>query len=257
MHQLLPPGKPAIWLPLDDSLISGPEAHLRDSRTLLDSGVLTYITAVLAFRGTLTAAHHQLLNTPTIMNLTASTTRGRHLQKTPVATVSDALRAGAQAVSCHINLTSPYETEQLEHLGRTVTEADTYGLPVIAFAYPRGRHPDGTDNNYNDLRTEDREAFTALVRHCVRVVVDLGATAVKTTYTGPRTNFESVVEAAMGIPVLIAGGPVFDDWGNDRAAIDRGVSAVRAGAAGVIYGRQIFTRSDPVAFARELSGALR
>lgn len=256
MHQLLPPEKPAIWLPLDDSLITGPETHLRDSRTLLDSGILTYITAVLAFRGTLTAAHTPLLNTPTIMNLTASTTRGTHLQKTPVATVTDALRAGAQAVSCHLNLTSPYETEQLEHLGRTITEADTYGLPVIAFAYPRGRHPDGTDNNYNDLRTEDPEEFTALVRHCVRIAVDLGASAVKTVYSG-RANFETVIAAAMGIPVLIAGGPVHDEWDDGRAAIDRAVSAVQAGAAGVIYGRQIFTRSEPVAFARELRGALR
>jgi DhnA family fructose-bisphosphate aldolase class Ia len=249
---LVPGERPALWLPLDDGLISGPEDHLRDVRTLLHREVLDHVTAVLGFRGVLVAAQRELLDTPFVMNLSASTTMGEHTRKVAVGTIRDAVSAGADAVACHVNLTSPYETEQLEMLGRRVDEAQRYGLPVVAFAYPRGRREDGTDENYTVMRAQRPQEFASLVRHCVRVAVELGASVVKTIYTGSESTFGSVVESAMGVPILIAGEKLADEG----AAIEKARAAVRAGAAGIAYGRQIFARPDPLPFLRKLRSVL-
>ncbi|MFI6077797.1 hypothetical protein ACIA5C_40335 [Actinoplanes sp. NPDC051343] len=238
---------------MDDGLISGPEDHLRDVRRLLRKDVLEHVTAVLGFRGVLCAAQRELIDTPTIMNLSASTTMVEHTRKVAVGSVADAVLAGAEAVACHVNLTSPYESEQLEVLSRRVTEAQAVALPVVAFAYPRGRHADGSDNNYTDLRANDPEKFAELVRHGVRASVELGASVIKTIYTGSVDSFRTVIDSAMGIPVLIAGERLTED-GDE--AIAKAVNAVEAGAAGVAYGRQIFARPEPDPFLWKLRGAL-
>lgn len=252
LRRLVPAGRPALWLPLDDGLISGPEDHLRDVRALLHREILEHVTAVLGFRGAIAAAEKELADTPVVMNLSASTTMAEHTRKTAVGSVRDAVSMGADAVACHVNMTSPFEAEQLDMLARRIEEAQSFGMPVVAFAYPRGRRPDGADENYTELRQREPEAFTALVRHCVRVAVELGASVVKTIYTGSEPSFRTVVESALGVPVLIAGERLADE----EEAIVKAQHAVQAGAAGVAYGRQIFARPDPLPFLRKLRGVL-
>ncbi|HET8662223.1 MAG TPA: hypothetical protein VFM55_24975 [Micromonosporaceae bacterium] len=252
LRRLVPGDRPALWLPLDDGLISGPEEHLRDARRLLARDVLENVTAVLGFRGVLNAASNELVDTPVVMNLSASTTLIEHTRKVPVGSVADAIQADAEAIACHVNMTSPFEAEQLELLSRRVTEANAFGLPVVALAYPRGRREDGSDENYSGLRQRSPEDFAILVRHCVRVAVELGAAVVKTIFTGTVDSFQTVVDSAMGVPVLIAGEQLTDE----NEAIVKAQNAVQAGAAGVAYGRQIFSRPDPLPFLRKLRGAL-
>jgi DhnA family fructose-bisphosphate aldolase class Ia len=248
LRRLVPVGRPALWLPLDDGLISGPEDHLRDVRRLLSHDVVENVSAVLGFRGSIAAARAELIDTPVVLNLSASTTLVDHTRKVAVGSVLDAVQAGADAIACHVNLTSPYEAEQLEMLGRRVTEAAAFGMPVVAFAYPRGRKPQGGDDNHLELRERSPEEFARLVRHGVRAVVELGASVVKTIYTGSTASFRSVVESAMGVPVLIAGEALSDEV----EALTKAAQAVEAGAAGVAYGRQIFARDNPAPFLRAL-----
>lgn len=252
LGRLVPAGRAAVWLPLDDGLISGPEDHLRDPRALLAPDVVGHITAVLGFRGTLTACRRQLDGLPVMMNLTAGTTLHDHTRKVAVGEVLDAVRAGVEGIVCHVNLTSPYEQEQLDILSRRISEAESYGLPVVAMAYPRTRRVDGSDENYLDLRQHEPDEFAVLVRHCVRIAVDLGASAVKTIFTGTVESFRTVVDSAMEVPVLIAGERLVDE----AEAIEKAQLAVRAGAAGVAFGRQIFARPDPAPFVQKLRSAL-
>lgn len=252
MERLIPPGRAALWLPLDDGLIAGPEAHLRDPRALLSSDLVRHLTAVLGFGGMLRKCEQQLATVPIMLNISASTVRDEHTRKVEVGTLADVIRAGADAVVFHVNFRSPFEAEALNRLGKLVARANALDFPVVAMAYPRDRRPDGTDEHYLDLRDRSEEEFAILVRHCVRVAVELGAAAVKTIYTGSVDSFKSVVSAAMGVPVLIAGERLTSE---DRA-IERARSAVRAGAAGVAFGRQVFEREDPAAFAARLRAAL-
>jgi DhnA family fructose-bisphosphate aldolase class Ia len=252
MGRLLPPSRPALWLPLDDRLISGPEDHLRDLRTLLTPEIVGNLDAVLGFRGDFTACQNELAGTPLIMNLSASTIRHEHTRKVLIGAVNDAVLAGADAIACHVNLTSPYEAEQAEQLSRRVTEADALGIPVVAMVYPRTRRADGGDENYTELREREPEQFAVLVRQCVALARSLGASAVKTVYTGTEDSFRSVVTAAMDMPVLIAGEKLADEVD----AIDRALSAIRTGARGIAFGRQIFARPDPAPFVSKLRHAL-
>lgn len=252
LRRILPPDRIALWLPLDDGLISGPEDHLRDPRKLLSPEILSNVTGVLGFKGMIDRCRGNLADSPLIMNLTASTVRHRHTRKLLIGSVEEAIRANADAVACHVNVTSPYQDEQMRLLGELAETAGRYGVPVVAMAYPRTCLPDGSDDNYSDLRRENEEAFAELVRHCVRLSVELGASAVKTIYTGSVPSFRTVVESAMGVPVLIAGEHKLDF----DEAIRKGQDAVKAGAAGVAFGRQIFQREEPVQFVRKLRSAL-
>src|SRR5262249_21372842 len=143
---------------------------------------------------------------------------------------------------------SPFEADGIRELARLAGKADDLGLPLVAIAYPRGRDADGEDDNYLTLRERDEEAFARLVVHCVRLAVELGASAVKTVYTGSAQSFATVVSAAMGLPVVIAGGPLVEEG----EAIAKAQAAIRAGAAGVAYGRQVFERNQPGPFVQKL-----
>lgn len=238
-----------MWLPIDDALLAGPEGHLRGLEALLAPDVISHLDAVLAFRGVVERCGDCFADLPTIVNLTASTTRGDHTDKTLVTSVEAAVRSGADAVAFHINISAPTENAMLERLGNTIEVADGLGMPVIVLSYPRAREPDsGHDDNYLGLRDQDPAAFGQLVRHAVRVGVELGASAVKTVYTEHEDTFAEVVDAALGVPVIMAGGPK----SSDEDALQRAEGALRAGAAGVAFGRQVFLNDRPAEFLREL-----
>jgi DhnA family fructose-bisphosphate aldolase class Ia len=232
--------------------MAGPEHLLADPRVLLVNSILEHVTAVLGFRGVLSRYGAELLNTPFIVNLSASTVRGEHTRKSKVSKVEAAARLGADAVAYHINISSPFENEMLTELGFIMTEADILGFPVIVLAYPRGRDAQGRDDNYLRMRQESADEYARFVRQCVRIAVEMGAAAVKTIYTGGVDSFRTVVDVACGVPVLIAGeelAPIDDVLTRARGAID-------AGAAGVAFGRQVFQRTDPVSMIRSLRATL-
>ena len=252
LGRIIPPNQPAVWLPIDDALITGPEHFLRNPKRLLSPALIENLTAVLGFGGILSACQEELAGIPFIMNLSGSTMRGEHTRKVDIARVTDAVRVGADAVAYHINVTSPFEEDMLHRLGILVSEANALGMPVVAIAYPRGRAVGGEDDNYIDLRTRREDEFAGLVRHCARIAVELGVSAVKTIFTGSADSFSTVVDASCGIPVLIAG----EEFTSKEEAIWKARAAVRAGAAGVAFGRQIFQRDDPKPFVVDLKLAV-
>jgi DhnA family fructose-bisphosphate aldolase class Ia len=252
MARLLPDDRPAIWHPVDDALIAGPESLLRDPAELFTPELLENIDAVLGFRGSLGIYRALLVNTPLVVNVTASTITGEHTRKVPVTSVAKAVQVGADAVACHINFTSPAENEMIRTFAQVVEEADRLGMPVVAISYARGVGEGGKDENYLVERSRDPEKFSMRVRHAVRVAVELGASAVKCTYTGSVDSFKTVVASACGVPVLIAG----EALDEPEVVFARATEAVEAGARGVAFGRQIFERRERVGFVEELRGRL-
>ena len=252
MHRLFPADRPAVWLPIDDALISGPELGLRDPRRLLSRNTVENLDAVLTFKGILKICAAELAGTACIVNLSASTAKGEHTRKMKVGKVGDAVSVGADAVAYHINISSPFENEMIRDLGAVISEADDLGMPTIVLAYPRSVRRDGTDENYHEERSASEDDFARRVRHCVRVAIDLGASAVKTIFTGSVESFSTVIDHACGVPVLIAGEELLPK----DVALDKARMAIRAGAAGVAFGRQVFQRDDPGGFVKELRNAV-
>lgn len=224
--------------PLDDSLIFGPFGGLGNLSDTINSIVDAKPSAILGYKG----SYSLLLRTsngsqlPFIINVTASTVMGKHIQKIKACTVLEALVMGADGVAAHINFTSDYENEMIQNLASIISEADSLGMPTLAIAYPRKVHDDGKDDNYEIEKETDIESYTKRVCRCVRVAVELGADIIKTQYTGSVQTFQRVVDSALGRPVIIAGGPVLAVQNSYKIAKD----AIEAGAAGISYGRNVF-----------------
>jgi class I fructose-bisphosphate aldolase len=95
----------------------------------------------------------------------------------------------------------------------------------------------------------------AQVAHAARVVAELGADLVKVPYTGSAETFRHVVSGCFA-PVVIAGGEKSSSWREVKASV---AEAMRAGAAGVCIGRNVFQHHDPAAAIsdlRELTGSV-
>lgn len=143
-----------------------------------------------------------------------------------VASVKDALRINADAVSvnCFVGFDSEHET--LENLGRISDECRKWGMPLA------GVHAAGKDR--------EKMMESKLIALGARVLAELGADIVKTYYT-PQ-GFEKVVEGCP-VPVMIAGGPKCETDAETLAMIRM---AMDQGAAGIVMGRNIWQTENPV-----------
>ncbi|MBU1623368.1 MAG: fructose-bisphosphate aldolase [Nanoarchaeota archaeon] len=237
-----------VVIPMDDGLLDGPEGGLRDMRDKVRQIVEGGADAMLGFKGLLKRCYTELAGTPFVMNITASTGLSYHTRKTLVGSVEDALIHGADAVGVHVNVSSEYEREMITNLGVVSEACDRWGMPLLALMYPRKEKPDGKDDNYLELKQGNPEEYAKLVRHAVRIGVELGADIIKTHYTGSVETFRTVVESTSGVPVVIAGGPKV----SDKEALENVYGAVQAGGAGICFGRNGFNRDNTADFVKAL-----
>lgn len=237
----------ALVVPVDDSLISGPIAGLEDLELKLREILKVPPNGLLAFPGTANTLLVRDAPVSLIVNLTTSTTLSTHTRKLLSFDVEHACRLGADAVAVHVNLTSVYEPEMLKSLADVIEESEKFGMPVLGIMYPRSES-DGRDNNYESIKATDPTRFTKLVAHACRVGMELGVDLLKTQFTGSVDSFRSAVSAAQGVPVFVAGGALVEE----RAALERAAAALSAGASGISYGRNIFSRPNATPFISAL-----
>jgi fructose-bisphosphate aldolase, class I len=86
------------------------------------------------------------------------------------------------------------------------------------------------------------------LRGLVRQATELGADLVKCDPLPGRDDFARVVRAAR-VPVLVRGGGRIDD----RDLLQITADVLAAGAAGLVYGRNVIQHEDPVAMTRALA----
>lgn len=234
-----------IVVPLDDNLISKYNDGLKDLQSKIEDIQEASPNGILCYLGT--ASTIDKYEIPIILNLTASTEYTAHTKKVLVSSIEQAIAIDAAAVAVHINISSAYEPAMLENLGRVSEMCQKYGIPLLAIVYPR-TEKDGKDYNYEDLKKENEAEYTKLVCHCVRIAFELGADIIKTQYTGSVGSFRKVIQAANGIPVLIAGGKMVDDNKLYSMVSD----SIKAGGAGISIGRNVFNRKDSLVVIEKL-----
>ena len=244
-----------LLVALDDSLLAG--AHDGDSgywapRAAALSALEGGCDGLLAFPGLLRQVAGVRSDIARVVNISASTTVGAHTRKTLIGNVEAAHALGADLVAVHVNLSSAFEHEMVQHLGTVVNDAGVKGMPVLAICYPRREANDGSDDNYESLRRDDPSAYTKLVVHAARVAADLGASVIKTKFPGSAESVARVVQSCEGVPVVFAGGPL-----RDRNLVLADVAAILdGGGSGVALGRNFFAREDGVTLLAELASAL-
>ena len=162
-----------------------------------------------------------------------------------IARVEEAVRLGADAVVLFTALGGAAEAAMIRTLAGVGRECAALGMPLIAEAeFP---------TTYASVeQLTEQYGFEYLQRN-VRLCAELGADIVKTNWPGDGDAFGRLVEAAGGIPLVLAGGSRLQD----RELLTRMELATAAGGIGCSVGRNIFMHRSPQAITRALSRVIR
>jgi class I fructose-bisphosphate aldolase len=168
------------------------------------------------------------------------------------SSVEDAVRLGADAVGYTLYLGSPLQGEDLLQLKGVRQDCDRFGMPLIVWAYPRGRDID---------RKGGQHSFYA-IDYAARMAMEMGADVVKLNLPkidpakdkdapAPYNELEvptdeavrQVVASAGRSLVVLSGGSKIDD---DKL-LEQTRFIMEAGGSGVIYGRNVWQRPHAAA----------
>lgn len=197
---------------------------------------------ILVTPGILEQVHEELGNLAVVLRIDgAVTTAGPGGPMRLFCDVEQAVRLGADAVVVNATIGAMYEADELQKLGRVASDSRVWGMPVVAEVLSErmlANHLDFSGEGQAVLPDD----IAADVAMAARLGVELGADFIKTRYCGEQEAFRRVV-ASSAKPILVAGGPLRSgDLLDSLRLVDE---VMRAGAAGVVFGRQIWQHADP------------
>jgi fructose-bisphosphate aldolase, class I len=161
--------------------------------------------------------------------------------------VEDAVRLGADAVGYTLYVGSPRQDDDLLQLRGVRRDCDRFGMPLVIWAYPRGR----------DIAKKGGQNSFYAIDYAARLAMEMGADVVKLNLpkADPEKDKDSpapyneggfaeeemvqhVVASAGRSLVVLSGGSKIDD--DKLLAQTRYI--MEAGGSGVIYGRNVWQR---------------
>jgi len=240
MSKLFRNGK-AMFLACDQGLEHGPgdfnERNI-DPEYILNIALEGGYTGVILQPGVAEKYYHGAYKeVPLIVKLNGKT---RLPKIDPISrqtcSVTRAVKMGADAVGYTIFDGSRAEPEIFQEFGRIVEEAHDYGLPVIAWMYPRGQ--DVANENSNEIA-----AYSA------RIGLELGADLLKLKYNGDLGNFKWVLKCAGRAKVVISGGSKKSHEEFLKEVYD---TVVTANCAGLAVGRNVWQDERPFSLSKAL-----
>jgi fructose-bisphosphate aldolase, class I len=158
-----------------------------------------------------------------------------------MCSVEDALRLGADGVLTYIFLGRDdprLEAEQVEYNGRVSRECERLGVVRVIETMSRG------------ARVGDRTLSPDLIAGHVRLAAEIGADIIKTEWTGDVDSFKQVVKSCPA-PIFVAGG---SSTRGPLAALEVAHGAMRAGAMGLVFGRNVVQAPSPTRMCSALAG---
>jgi predicted phospho-2-dehydro-3-deoxyheptonate aldolase len=218
-----------VIIPMDHGVTAGPIAGLINMAETIDKVAQGGANAVVIHNGLVGQGHRRYgRDIGLIVHLSGSTSVSEDPNaKVLVCSVEKAIRLGADAVSIHVNLGAKTEGQMLSDFGTVAQDATSWGMPLLAMVYPRGKNIKG-------------EKDVEMVKLAARVGAELGADIVKVPYTGSAETFSEVVKGCP-VPVVIAGGSKL----SDEETLEMIEGATKAGAAGLSMGRNAFQHEHP------------
>ena len=239
-----------LCVPIDHGMQVGPLPGLSDPGPLLDMLVKAEVDAVIVNPGMLLRWGRRLAGGPGIILRLDQTTMWRtggpfgyaDTQTRQVVPIEDALAMGADAVITYLftcNNDPRQETVCMEICGKVASDARRLGLPHIVEAM-------AAQGGF--ARADDPD----MVAMQCRIAGELGADMIKTDWCGAK-GFASVARGSLA-PVAVAGGAPLET--RDKVT-DFAASAIEAGAAGLFFGRNVFTRPDAAALLADLRAIVK
>jgi fructose-bisphosphate aldolase / 2-amino-3,7-dideoxy-D-threo-hept-6-ulosonate synthase len=224
-----------VIVPMDHGVTVGPIPGIVNMQQIINHLIKGGVDAVLVHKGI--AKRVETGDAGLIVMLSGMSNLSPNVNgKVQVCSVQEAIRLGADAVSVHVNVGAQDEDKMLSNLGKVADECDVYGLPLLAMMYPRG--PKIQNEHAADV-----------VAHAARIGAELGADIIKANFTGNIDTFKSVIESCP-VPVVIAGGPKCK---TSQEVLQTTHEAIRAGAAGLSIGRNVFQHENPTLIVKALS----
>lgn len=163
---------------------------------------------------------------------------------TPIGSVEEALRIGADAVVVYVALAGDNEPEAITHLSKVGELCELNGMPLIAEAeYP---------NAYQSLSEMTEALGVEYLKRNARLCAELGADIVKVNWSGDAKSFGDVIRAC-DRPVVLAGGSLI----SDSDLLTRMEQVRQVGAVGCSVGRNVFQHRNPQAITHAISRIFR
>ena len=218
----------ALMLAVDHGYFLGPTEKLEVPRKAI-SPLLKYCDSLMLTRGVQRTSVNPKFSTPIVLRVSGgSSIIGADLSNEEITvSMKDAIRLNACALAMSIFVGSKYEKQTIVNLGKLVSEAEEFGIPVLAVTAV-GKEIGQKDERYLSL--------------ACRIAAEQGAHIVKTYYC---KNFEKVVESCP-VPIIIAGGKKIPE----RDALELAYNSIKSGAVGVDMGRNIWQSDNPVPMIR-------
>lgn len=219
--------KKTCIVPLDHGTTFGPITGLKNYLDTVNCVLKGGADALIMHKGLLRKVleEEKMLQGNFVMHLSASTAINPEPDnKVLVASVEEAIKYGAVAVSIQVNIGTKNESRMLEDFAKVSRSCMDWGMPLIAMMY-------GT-NQVRDWKE---------LQHIARLAEELGADVVKINYPGSIENLRNLLNG-VHIPVIIAGGENFNNVEHLLSMVD---CCMQAGANGVAIGRNIFQNPEP------------
>lgn len=212
-----------VMLAVDHGYFQGPTTGLRNLGKAVNP-LLPYADALMITRGALRNWIPAEIGKPIVLRVSGGPSILKELSNEAItASVEDAIRINASAITCSVYVGAEYEKQTVENLSKIVDEGQKYGIPVLVVT----------------AVGKDMERDARYLGLASRICVEIGAHMVKTYYC---ENFKEVIEACGNVPVFIAGGKKIAE----KDALQMAFNAVNDGATGVDMGRNIFQSDNPV-----------
>jgi fructose-bisphosphate aldolase, class I len=233
----------ALVVAMDHARTFGAVEGLEDPGTVIEAAVDAGADAVMTTFGVVKRYREELIGrVPTFLRLDGGPSLYRedwlaYTEWSLLHSVEDALLLGADGVVVMAFVGIPVELQTYRIVAKVAGECLRANVPLMVEALPCPSE-----------RIPDPKAADAMAA-AARLAFEHGADLVKTYYT---EGFRQVTENCP-VPVLIAGGPKMETVEETLQVVH---SAIGAGAAGAVFGRNIWQSGDTRGAIRALKGII-
>jgi class I fructose-bisphosphate aldolase len=233
----------ALVVAMDHARTFGAVEGLEDPGTVIEAAVDAGADAVMTTFGVVKRYREELIGrVPTFLRLDGGPSLYRedwlaYTEWSLLHSVEDALLLGADGVVVMAFVGIPVELQTYRIVAKVAGECLRANVPLMVEALPCPSE-----------RIPDPKAAEAMAS-AARLAFEHGADLVKTYYT---EGFRQVTENCP-VPVLIAGGPKMETVEETLQVVH---SAIGAGAAGAVFGRNIWQSGDTRGAIRALKGII-
>lgn len=227
-----PKTKKTVMLAVDHGYFQGPTTGLKDLKKTV-TPLVAHADCLFITRGMLRTCIDPKSDVSICLRVSGGpSVLGELSNEDVIVSMEEALRLNASGVGMSIFVGAGNEDRTITNLGRLVSEAERFGMPVLAVTAV-GKEM-GRDARYLGL--------------ACRMAAEIGAHFVKTYYC---EDFYKVVEGCP-VPIVMAGGKKIPE----KDALQMTENAIKEGASGVDMGRNIFQSENPVGMIKAIKAVV-